>query len=183
MKQEEWTNAWLSKNSMHITSVCGRIFIHGLLQEIRNSIADALELNLSCTNLSICECNSLWYIAWQFDINKRIAGCGDVLRMKYWNTNRVQYIIRYRTQHNTFEGETLSTLRTYERHPYIALSGELWVSFVIFLEKSYREIGVAHCNIPHLNVYNLYNVPHGNANTRHHANIRLSLQGETRSEI
>ena len=28
--------------------------IDGLLQERRNSIADALELRLSCTNLSIC---------------------------------------------------------------------------------------------------------------------------------
>ena len=36
------------------------------------------------------------------------------------------------------------TSGTHERHQYLALTGELWVSFVSYLEKSNREISEAH---------------------------------------
>ena len=56
-----WVFDWLSY--AHDISMWSNS-IHGLVQERRKSIADALELRLSCTNLSICGCNSLWHIVW-----------------------------------------------------------------------------------------------------------------------
>ena len=44
-----------------------------------------------------------------------------------------------------FEGKTLVTLWTHKRHPYVALTGELWVSFMSYLEKSDHEILRVHC--------------------------------------
>ena len=52
---------------------------------------------------------------------------------------------RYYTQQNNFEDKTSFPLRTHERHPYLALTGELWVSFVSYLDKSDHEISEAHC--------------------------------------
>ena len=51
----------------------------------------------------------------------------------------------YCTQHNKFEGKTSARLRTHERQPYLALTGELWVSFVSYLEKIGRDMSGAHC--------------------------------------
>ena len=48
-------------------------------------------------------------------------------------------ITRYCTQHN-FEDKTLVKLRTPARHPYFALTGELWVS--LFEGKLTRDIGI-----------------------------------------
>ena len=41
----------------------GSYFVDGLMQERRNSIANALELRLSCTNPSMCQVVTLWYRA------------------------------------------------------------------------------------------------------------------------
>ena len=49
------------------------------------------------------------------------------------------------TQDNNCEGKTSFILRIHERHTYLALTGELWVSFVGYLEKSDRDISGAHC--------------------------------------
>ena len=54
-------------------------------------------------------------------------------------------IARYCTQYNIFECETSARLWTHERHPYLALTGEPWVSFVSYLEKSDREVSGVHC--------------------------------------
>ena len=51
----------------------------------------------------------------------------------------------YYTQCNNFEGKTLVRLRTQDRHPYLALTGELCVSLVSYLEKIGREITGANC--------------------------------------
>ena len=55
-------------------------------------------------------------------------------------------IVKYCTHYNNFGGTTLVTLRTHERHPYLALMGDIWVSFVSYLGKSDRDISVVHCN-------------------------------------
>ena len=62
--------AWYCKHKMHITVTSHeRVSLHlklpaiqldGLVQDKRNSIANALELRLSCTNLWICLFNSLF---------------------------------------------------------------------------------------------------------------------------
>ena len=44
--------------------------INGLVQERRNSIANALELCLSCTNTSICCVIFAWYYAWFWFVEK-----------------------------------------------------------------------------------------------------------------
>ena len=44
------------------------------------------------------------------------------------------------TQYNIFECETSVRLWTHERHPYLALTGKPWVSFVSYVEESDREI-------------------------------------------
>ena len=49
------------------------------------------------------------------------------------------------TQDNNCESKTSFILRIHERHPHLALTGELWVSFVSYLEKSDRDISGAHC--------------------------------------
>ena len=54
-------------------------------------------------------------------------------------------ITRYFTQCNKSEGKTSARLRTHERHTYLALTGELWLSLVICWEKSDREISGTHC--------------------------------------
>ena len=41
--------------------------------------------------------------------------------------------------------ESAFGLTKLQRHLYLALMGELWVSFVVYLEKSYREKSIAHC--------------------------------------
>ena len=38
--------------------IMSEAYIDGLVQERRNSIADAMELRLSCTNPSMCDTNS-----------------------------------------------------------------------------------------------------------------------------
>ena len=55
------------------------------------------------------------------------------------------YITRYCTQHNNFEGKNSGRRRTHEIHPYLALTGELWVSFVSYLKKNDRDISATHC--------------------------------------
>ena len=47
---------------------------------------------------------------------------------------------RYCTQHSKLEGKTSIKLLTHQRHLYLALSGELWVSIVIYLGKGYCDI-------------------------------------------
>ena len=57
------------------------------------------------------------------------------------------HVIPYCTQHNNFEGKTAVTLRTHERNQYLALTGELWMSFMSYLEKRWpRDIGSALYN-------------------------------------
>ena len=51
---------------------------------------------------------------------------------------------RHCTHHNKFAGKTLVRLETRERQPYLALTGELWESFVSYLEKIDRDILGAH---------------------------------------
>ena len=46
------------------------------------------------------------------------------------------HVTRYCIQHNNFEGEISVTFRTQDNIP----TGELWVSFVSYLEKSDHEI-------------------------------------------
>ena len=46
---------------------------------------------------------------------------------------------------NNFESTTSVTLRTREGHSYLALTGELWVSFVSYIEDKDREISIGHC--------------------------------------
>ena len=43
------------------------------------------------------------------------------------------------------EGKTLVRLWTHERHPYLALTGELWVSCMSYLEKRDHDISGAQC--------------------------------------
>ena len=45
-------------------------------------------------------------------------------------------ITRYCTQHYDFKGKASVRLRTNEKHPQLALTSELWMSFMSFLEKS-----------------------------------------------
>ena len=52
---------------------------------------------------------------------------------------------RYCTQHNNFQHKTSVTLRARERQTNLTLTGELWVSFVSYLDKNDREISGAHC--------------------------------------
>ena len=49
-------------------------------------------------------------------------------------------ITRYCTLHNKFEGKTLVRQGTHERHPYLTLMGEVWVSFVSYLENIDHDI-------------------------------------------
>ena len=60
-------------------------------------------------------------------------------------------VTRYCTKRHKFRSKTSVTIRTYERHPYLALTGELWVSFVSYVEKTDREISGAHCILKHNN--------------------------------
>ena len=45
-----------------VSEICGILHINGLVQERCNSIANALELHLSCTNPSIC--SHIWAAKW-----------------------------------------------------------------------------------------------------------------------
>ena len=54
-------------------------------------------------------------------------------------------ITRYSTQYKKFEDETLARYWTQERHSYLALTGEPWVSFVTYLEKRDRKISGVYC--------------------------------------
>ena len=73
---------------------------------------------------------SIWYIC------KFIPWTLDISRFN---------ITQHCTQHNKFEGKTSVRLRTHNRHPYLALTGELCVSVSreLFGEKWPRGIGSA----------------------------------------
>ena len=52
---------------------------------------------------------------------------------------------RYFTQCSNFECKTSARLRTREWQPYLALTGELWLSSVSYWRKSDREVSRVHC--------------------------------------
>ena len=54
-------------------------------------------------------------------------------------------ITRYCTQHDNLEGKTSVRLWTHERHPYLAIAGKPWLSFVNNLKKVDRNISGANC--------------------------------------
>ena len=65
------------------------------------------------------------------------------------NTARCHYntVTRYCTNTTNPISKLRLRYRAHERHPYLAPTGELWVYFVSYLEKSGREISGAHCTV------------------------------------
>ena len=57
----------------------------------------------------------------------------------------VQYNIIF-TYNSNFEGITSVPLRAHKKHPYLALTGELWVSFVSYV-KWLSDIGKTLCSL------------------------------------
>ena len=53
-------------------------------------------------------------------------------------------LTRYCIQFDKFEGKNLARLWTLERHPYLALTGELWLSIVSCWGTSDLELSVVH---------------------------------------
>ena len=74
----------------------------------------------------------------------------EVLHKNNWDLIHIPYsldislynIMLCSTQHNASKVK----LPTHERHPYLALMGELWMSFMRHLEKSDRKILGVHRN-------------------------------------
>ena len=80
-----------------------------------------------------------------------IYGCGDILKTR--DISRYN-ITRYYTQHNTFEGKKAVMLKIHERRLSIALTGELWVSFV-----TYFDISRAHCAALQVKWCGMFSIP------------------------
>ena len=82
-------------------------------------------------------CSRLWFLS------QRVSNA-EIVPMSWRHdectsdTIDSRYIaVKYNTmQHNNFEGKASVRLRSHERHPYVALTGELWS----YLEKIDREI-------------------------------------------
>ena len=66
----------------------------------------------------------------------------------YYRLDISQYnTAQYCTRYNIFECETSARLWAHKRHPYLALTGKLWVFFVSYSEKSDHEISGMYCII------------------------------------
>ena len=119
----------LHEDGFHILTLCaGNPPVTGEFHR-KGSVLRSRDFFDSLTKLLKNHCRCRWFETQWCPCDASIMA--DTIDSRY-------IAVQYNTllhEHN-FDGKTSATLRTHETHPYLALTGELWVSFVSCLEKS-----------------------------------------------